>query len=315
MQNRREFLKNTGLVTGLMLLPSSELFAQNISDKTKKITILHTNDQHSRIEPFEISTNTQTSNKGGFARRATLVQKIRTQESNVVLLDAGDIFQGTPYFNFFGGELEFKLMSMMQYDAATMGNHDFDNGLEGFKKQLPHAQFDFVCSNYDFSNTILNGLTKRYKVIVKDGIRIGIFGVGIEPKGLISEHLYKETKYLDPIEISQEMTQKLRGEEKCDLVICLSHLGYEYKDEPTKISDVQFAQKTSDIDLIIGGHTHTFLTEPQMLKNKLGKEVIVNQVGWAGLYLGRIDFYFEKGKKSNYVTYKLESGVIDEKLG
>ncbi|MCK0202352.1 metallophosphoesterase [Ornithobacterium rhinotracheale] len=301
MLSRRKFLATTSAATALALLPSIPAWAKS---NAKKITILHTNDQHSRIEPFETSENPKYSNKGGFARRAALIDKIRKEEPNVLLLDAGDIFQGTPYFNFFGGELEFKLMSKMGYEASTMGNHDFDNGLAGFEKQLKYANFDFICSNYDFTNTILDGRTKKYKIINKGGVKIGIFGLGIDPVGLISKENYLETKYLDPVEISQEMTRILK-DKKCDMIICLSHIGYKY-DIP-KISDCELATKTQDIDLIIGGHTHTFLPHPTEIINKAGKPTIVNQVGWAGLYLGRLDFYFDTFNKQRKVaTAQLE---------
>jgi 5'-nucleotidase len=215
----------------------------------------------------------------------------------VLLLDAGDIFQGTPYFNYYGGELEFKLMSMMQYDIATMGNHDFDNGIDGFYAQLPHAKFDFVSANYDFKNTILNDIVKPYKIIIKDGIKIGVFGLGVQLDGLVDKKLYKETVYNNPIEVAQDMTRILKEEKKCDLVICLSHLGFKYKDEPEKPSDILLAQKTKNIDLIIGGHTHTFLDKPVIEKNSDGKDVLINQVGCFGLNLGRIDFYLSNNNE------------------
>ena len=206
-------------------------------------------------------------------------------------MDAGDIFQGTPYFNFYGGELEFKLMSKLKYDAATLGNHDFDNGIDGLYAQLPHAEFDFISSNYDFSNTIMDGKTHPYRIFTKDGVKIGVFGLGIELKGLVNEHLYKETQYLDPIEIATDMTRKLKQEKKCDIIICLSHLGYEYSSG--KVSDVKLAQATNNIDLIIGGHTHTFMEKPAVVNNKDGKTVMIHQVGCFGLYLGRVDFYLD----------------------
>ena len=308
MLSRRKFIQNTTLATGMLSMPS---VAALTNDTVKKITILHTNDQHSRIEPFEISSDERYSNRGGFARRAKLIQDIRKEEKNVLLLDAGDIFQGTPYFNFFGGELEFKLMSKMGYDVATIGNHDFDAGLQGLKKQLPYAQFDFVTANYDFSNTILEGLFQPYKIIQKNGLKIGIFGLGIELAGLVGKMYYKETKYLHPVEMAQEMSYKLKNK-NCDLIICLSHLGYDYGEESDKISDVKLAAATNDIDLIIGGHTHTFLKAPVEKLNAEGKRVLINQVGWAGLYLGRIDFYLDKMK--NTKTYTTNAIGIDAKL-
>lgn len=299
---RRNFIKTTILAGGALNLPSIS-FASQILKSDKKVTILHTNDQHSRIDPFP-PTYAHSSNKGGFARRATLIEAIRQEESQVLLLDSGDVFQGTPYFNFFGGELEFKLMSKMGYEASTMGNHEFDNGLEGFKKQLPHAQFDFLCSNYDFTNTILEGLTKDYKIINKGGIKIGIFGIGVELEGLVEKKNYLETIYLDPIEIAQDRAYMLKKEKKCDLVICLSHIGYKYPNFPNKVCDVQLCQQTSHIDLVLGGHTHTFFKEPEKYINKEGKEVLLNQVGWAGLLLGRIDYLFTQNNKLKEIAFQ-----------
>lgn len=313
METRRSFLKKAGAASVLTMIPNLEVLA-GWKEDTVKLTILHTNDQHSRIEPFETSTNERYSNKGGFARRAALIHQIRQQEENVLLLDAGDVFQGTPYFNFYGGELEYKLMSQMEYAASTIGNHEFDNGLDGIKKQLPHAKFDIISSNYDFSNTVLEGQFKPYEIYEKAGLRIGVFGLGIELAGLVDSEMYKETKYLNPVEITQDMIQILKNEKKCNLIICLSHLGYQFENEPQKICDIELAKTTKDIDLIIGGHTHTFLPEPQIYKNQEGKDVLINQVGWAGLYLGRIDFYFKKGKLQQTLTYQLSDYEVNNKL-
>ena len=313
--NRKKFLSTIGGGTLALTLAPNLLLAENLKfldqNSDYKLTILHTNDQHSRIEPFD-SSYSRNPNQGGFARRAALIQKIRGEEKNVLLLDSGDTFQGTPYFNFFGGELEFKLMSMMGYDASTMGNHDFDNGLEGFKKVLPNAKFPFICSNYDFKNTILDGQTLPYKVFNKNGIKVGIFGVGIELAGLVGKKSYGETVYLNPVEIAQHYATFLRNEKKCDLVICLSHIGYDYKDNPRKISDKILASQTDGIDLRLGGHTHTFLPEPQTFVNKSGKNVMVNQVGWAGLLLGKINFYFDKNKKVKNISWNNQ--VIDDSI-
>ena len=313
--DRKKFLKTIGGGTLALTLAPNLLLAENFKfleqNSDYKLTILHTNDQHSRIEPFD-SSYSRNPNQGGFARRAALIQKIREEEKNVLLLDSGDTFQGTPYFNFFGGELEFKLMSMMGYDASTMGNHDFDNGLEGFKKVLPNAKFPFICSNYDFKNTILDGQTLPYKVFNKNGIKVGIFGVGIELAGLVGKKSYGETVWQSPIEIAQHYATFLRNEKKCDLVICLSHIGYDYKDNPRKISDKILASQTDGINLILGGHTHTFLPEPQTFVNKSGKNVMVNQVGWAGLLLGKINFYFDKNKKVKNISWNNQ--VIDDSI-
>ena len=291
---RRKFIQKTAASTAFISLSGLGLTSCTQSTATK-ITILHTNDVHSHIEAFGPNEG-RNANKGGVARRASLVETLRNENPNTLLLDAGDIFQGTPYFNFYGGELEFKLMSMLKYDVATIGNHDFDNGINGLYAQLPHAKFDFISANYDFTNTVMDTHVKPYKTFVKDGIKIGVFGLGIELQGLVNKAAYKETVYLDPIEIAQDMSRILKTEEACDLIICLSHLGYEYKKAPSKISDIKLAKATQDIDLIIGGHTHTFLDKPTVETNAVGKSVLVNQVGCYGLYLGKIDFYFDAKK-------------------
>ncbi|WP_353078724.1 metallophosphatase [Flavobacterium sp.] len=303
---RRNFIKNTAATSALLSLSGLSLSSFS-SIKEKKITILHTNDVHSHIDPFP-ENHPRNPSMGGVARRANIIEQIRKEEENVLLLDAGDIFQGTPYFNYYGGELEFKLMSMMKYDLATLGNHDFDNGIDGFFAQLPNANFDFVSANYDFKNTELNGIVKPYKTFLKDGIKIGIFGLGIELDGLVDKKLYKETKYYNPIEVATDITKTLKETEKCDLIICLSHLGFDYKNEKDKPSDLKLAAATQDIDLIIGGHTHTFLDKPVIKTNKVGKQVVINQVGAYGINLGRIDFYFSDETK--YISKEKNIVVI-----
>lgn len=296
--NRKDFIKLMGLAGGALALSSipSDLLADA---GLTKITILHTNDTHSRIDPFP-SSDPKFGGMGGVAKRMKLINKIRSEEKNVILLDSGDIFQGTPYFNYYGGELEIKLMSAMKYDAATMGNHDFDAGIDGFAKQLPHATFPFLCSNYDFNNTILAGKTQSYKIIQKENIRIGIFGLGIELQGLVDEKCYGKTIYKNPLDTANLMAKNLKENEKCNIVICLSHLGYRY-DGSKKVSDAVLAEQSDNIDLILGRHTHTFLDEPVAFKNLSGRKVLVAQTGFGGIRLGRIDFLIEKksGKISN----------------
>lgn len=260
-------------------------------ESTINITILHTNDVHSRIDPFP-ATDPKFPNMGGFARRASMVRLIRQQEPNVMLLDSGDIFQGTPYFNYYGGELEFRLMSLMGYDAATLGNHDFDNGIDGLVKQLPHANFPFISSNYDVIGTALEGHVEPYRVFDRGGIRIGVFGLGIELEGLVNAELYEGIRYRDPLQTANEMGTLLRKEMGCDIVICLSHLGYRY-DSP-KISDVVLAQSGHSVDLILGGHTHTLLETPDVIQNIEGKPVIVCQTGHSGVRMGRVDLQIDR---------------------
>jgi 5'-nucleotidase len=297
---RRDFIEKTvagATFVGLGLSLSSFESAAEV----KQITILHTNDVHSHIDPFPMD-DPRNPNMGGVARRAALIEKIRQENTNVLLLDAGDIFQGTPYFNYYGGELEFKLMSMMKYDLSTIGNHDFDNGVDGLTAQMPHATFEFVSANYDFKNTSMAAYVKPYKIFNKNGIKIGVFGLGIELNGLVDKKMYKETVYNNPVETAQDMVRILKKEQKCDLVICLSHLGYKYnKEDADKISDLKLAALTKDIDLIIGGHTHTFLDKPTIVKNHDGNEVLVNQVGCYGINLGRIDFYLDKNKAKSSI--------------
>lgn len=301
--SRRKFLKlgASGVALAAMGGLPLEAFA---SGDLVRLTILHTNDVHSRIDPFPMDGG-RNQGLGGVARRATLIEQIRSEADNVLLFDAGDIFQGTPYFNMFGGELEFKLMSRMKYDAATMGNHDFDNGLEGFDKQLPHANFPFITSNYDFSNTLLNGKTQPYKIFKKGGLKIGVMGLGIELRNLVDAKHYKDVQYLDPVTVANKWASFLKHDQKCDMVICLSHLGYKYTND--KIDDLKLAAMTKDIDLIIGGHTHTFMAQPENVKNAGGGITTINQVGFAGINLGRLDYVFnkQKGKK-----YRSESAAI-----
>ncbi|HKR03590.1 MAG TPA: metallophosphoesterase [Bacteroidia bacterium] len=302
--NRRDFLKKISAGAALATLGGIPLdaFAKK---ELVKITVLHTNDVHSHIEPFP-DNDPKYAGMGGVAQRSAMINKIRSEEKNVLLFDSGDIFQGTPYFNLYGGELEMKLMSMMQYDASTIGNHDFDNGIEGLAKQLPNATFPLLNCNYDFSSTVLKDKTPPYKIFDRDGIKIGVFGLGIELKGLVDPKLYQKTIYLDPLQKAAETAHLLKKEKKCDLVICLSHLGFKYPDE--KVSDIVLAKKSMNIDLILGGHTHTFIDDPYKYINREGKEVLIAQVGWAGIRLGRIDYYFEtKTKKStaNATTLKV----------
>lgn len=294
---RRDFIKKLGLggiVLGASALPL-EILAGGQQEDFLKLTILHTNDTHSRIDPFPAGS--KYAGLGGMAKRAHLVEKIRKEEEHVLLLDAGDTFQGTPYFNMYGGELEFKLMSAMGYDATTLGNHDFDAGVDGLIKQLPFANFPFLNANYNFDDSPLGDDVKPYKVFEKDLIKIGVFGVGIELAGLVPDKLYGNVKYEDPIEAANTTALVLKEELDCDLVICLSHLGLSYKSK--KVSDLILAQSTTNVDIIIGGHTHTFMDKPMIVNNLNDQPVVVNQVGWAGINLGRLDVTLLKDKKKN----------------
>ncbi len=285
--NRKTFLKQTALAgAGLIASPLIERGFASENKKENLLTILHTNDVHSRLDPFPMD-GSKNAGLGGVAARATIIEQIRKEAEHVLLLDAGDIFQGTPYFNIYKGEPEIKAMSMMGYDAGTMGNHDFDGGIENFATQLKHASFPILLCNYDFTNTALENKTVPYKIFQKGNLKVGVFGVGIELKGLVPENLYGNTIYKNPIECANTTADFLKRH-GCHLIICLSHLGDKY--ENNKISDEVLAKENYDIDLILGGHTHRFFTEPKKYVNKKSGDTLVNQVGWAGLQLGRLDY-------------------------
>lgn len=271
-----------------------------LAEELTRLVILHTNDVHSHVEPFP-DDGSKNAGLGGAARRAAIIDQIRAENEHVLLFDSGDIFQGTPYFNFFLGEVDIKLMTKMKYDATTMGNHDFDGGLENFEKQMrEHGDFPLIISNYDFSDTVMHNRYVDRRIFQKGDVKIGVTGVGIELNGLVSSNLYGATKYMDPILHASEQANILKHDEKCDLVICLSHIGYKY--DNAKVSDIHLAQNSESIDLILGGHTHTFMDAPDMYRNKKGEPVIVHQVGWAGMRLGKIDITFEKNKKNKCVS-------------
>jgi len=295
MSSRRNFIRQTAIGGGaiaLGLLPK-EIFA---SCELVKLTVLHTNDMHCHIEPFP-NDHAEYPGRGGMLRIASLVNQCRKENPNLLLLDAGDMFQGTPYFNYFKGELMMKVMNKMRYDAGTIGNHEFDNGLGDLLSALKMANFPIVNSNYDFSDSILSGIVKSHLILKKDGIKVGIYGLGIELDGLVSKPNFGNIQYQDPLKAALHLEKKLKKEHSCDLIICLSHLGYSYQNN--KISDISLAPQTSYTDLFIGGHTHTFLEKPTLLKNAEGKVIIVNQAGWAALSVGKIEFVFNRGRKGH----------------
>lgn len=264
------------------------------TDKTVKLTILHTNDTHSRIESFPMD-GSRNQGLGGVAKRAELIRQIRGQNELVLLVDAGDFFQGTPYFNFFSGELEVKLMNEMGYDATTIGNHEFDLGMENLAGQLKKATFQVVNANYDLRETPLAGLVKPYAIIEKGPLKIGIFGLGVRMQGLVPEKFIGKTIYNDPVLTANKIAAQLKKNDKCDVVICLSHLGLE-EEEDGGVSDKILASKSRNIDVIIGGHSHSFMNEPVRVRNLSDREVLISHAGWGGIMMGRIDLYFEPGK-------------------
>lgn len=293
--NRRSFIK-TGLRASALLAGTSfpiESFANN----ERSLTVLHTNDVHSRLDAFPLDGG-KYAGLGGVINRERIINQIRNTNKNILLLDAGDMFQGTPYYNLYKGQAEIEMMNLLNYDGGTIGNHDFDNGIEALGENLQYANFPLINCNYKFNKTPLADKIIPYKIIRKNGLKIGILGVGIELNGLVLKSLYGNTEYMDPITNANRISNYLRYTKKCDYVICLSHLGYAYQSQ--KVSDLTLAASSQEIDLIIGGHTHTFLKKPTAVKNKNGKEILVNQVGWAGIELGKIDVQF--GQK-NVIKY------------
>lgn len=296
MLSRKTFIRQAAMATGALLAGPAVARAAEYASPLK-LTILHTNDTHSRLEPFPMDGG-RNQGLGGIAARSRLINQVRAEEEHVLLFDAGDIFQGTPYFNLYKGEPEIRAMSAMRYDACTIGNHDFDAGMENLATQLTqHANFPMLVSNYDFTGTPMEHKTAPYKIFKKGKLKIGVIGVGIEGYGLIPDVLFGATKYSDPVQKSNEHAYALKKDHGCDMVIVLSHLGNKYSDN--KVSDEVLAKESENIDLVIGGHTHSFLDKPIVYKNKKGEDVIVNQVGFAGIILGRLDFEFSKfsGKK------------------
>lgn len=294
--NRRRFLKTIGIAGAASLagLPALALRDAGLS----KVVIIHTNDLHSRLDPYP-EDDAEYPGMAGFARIAALINQTRQENPHVLVLDAGDVFQGTPYFNLYGGKPELKLMSKMGYDAVAFGNHEFDNGKDGFLEVLPYADFPFLAANYDFSDTILAGKVKDYTIIHRGDLKIGVYGLGIELDGLVSRNLYGNTVYMDAIAVARDMEEKLHREYGCDLIICLSHLGYKYEDD--KVSDTRVAEETRLTHLIIGGHTHTLLDPPAVVKNKSGKAVTIAQAGYGGTYAGRLQVYIDRQANESFV--------------
>ena len=263
---------------------------QLTAEKKIKLVILHTNDTHSQVEPTEKS-NLKSADMGGYARRMGVIEKIRSEEKNVLLFDAGDFSQGTPYFNFFNGRVEIDALNRMQYDAGTLGNHEFDNGIDTLAVILQKARFPMISSNYEVDNTPIKNQIQPYLILKKFGLKIGIMALNVDPKSLIIESNYRGLVYRDPIEKAQELSAFLKNKKKCDLVICLSHLGSD--STSVDVNDFTVAHQTKHIDIILGGHSHSLL-ENVKTNNANGKKVIISQMGKSGLYLGRIDLELKK---------------------
>lgn len=301
--NRRKFIQEAAFASGALLAGTAMGATIPIQHA---LSILHTNDVHSRIDAFPMDGG-RNQGLGGVERRAAMIQLLRSTIEQVLLLDAGDIFQGGPYFNLFKGEVEIKAMNLMGYDAVTIGMHDFDAGIDNYALQLQKAKFPVVICNYDFTGTAMEGKCQPYTIIQKGKLKVGILGVGIALEGLVPSELYGRVQFQNPITAANS-TAAILKQQKCELIICLSQLGDRYiNEESGKLSDEVLAKQSYDIDLIIGGHTHRFFEQPRKYKNKIGGDVLVNQVGWGGIEMGRLDYIFsgnnlEKRPKAHTVV-------------
>lgn len=268
----------------LCVLLATTLSGAVQAQDTRKLTILHTGDTHSRLEPID-RPDDRNHGQGGFVRRATCLEKLREETPELLLFDTGDFSQGTPYYTMFRGEAEVKLMNLMGYDAVGIGNHEFDCGMENMAKLFRLATFPVVCSNYDFTNTVLDGLVRPYIILERGDLLVGVLGLGVRPEGMIPADKFRGVTYRDPVAVANEMAELLK-KEGCQVVVCLSHLGIE--------SDENLVVKTRNIDIILGGHSHTFMKEPRIYLNADGASVQVMHTGRDGVKLGRIDLTLKR---------------------
>lgn len=252
----------------------------------KKLVILHTNDTHSTVMPLSENLNdTMKAGRGGYLRRIEMLKKEREACPDLLLFDSGDFSQGSPYYTMYKGDVEVGLMNIMKYDAVTIGNHEFDFGLDNLARLYRKAEFPIVCANYDFSGTVVEGLVKPYVVLERSGLRIGVFGLSPKPGGLISEKNYPGVKYTDPLIVAPRIAALLRNKEKCDVVVCLSHLGWDLKCD---VDDNAMIAASKDIDIVLGGHSHSYFKDLEWVKDAAGHKVPVDQNGKHGIYIGKI---------------------------
>ena len=259
--------------------------------KGRQLLILHTNDTHSCVLPLNPNlADTMLAGRGGFLRRAAMIDQMRKEDKDLLLLDSGDFSQGSPYYTMFKGDVETELMNIMGYDAATIGNHEFDFGLENMARIFRKAKFPIVCANYDFTGTVVEGLVKPYVIIKRKGVRIGIFGLSPKLDGLVMASTCAGVRYSDPIKTANAVADKLKNEEKCDVVICLSHLGWD----EAGLNDMEMMAKTRNIDLVLGGHSHSYFKTLNHARNLDGKDVPNDQNGKHGIFVGKITLSLEK---------------------
>lgn len=257
----------------------------------KRLVILHTNDTHSCIYPLNKHlADTLLAGRGGFIRRAVMVGEERKEHPNLLLLDSGDFSQGSPYYTLYKGDVEVGLMNLMRYDAATIGNHEFDFGVENMARLFKKADFPVVCANYDFTGTALEGIVKPYVVLKRDGLRIGVFGLSPELDGLVLAESCAGVKYNDPVKAANDVAKTLKEKEKCDIVICLSHLGWKL----AGLDDTELMSQLRNVDIVLGGHSHTYFTDMEYVKDLDGREIPNDQNGKHGIYVGKIVVDFDR---------------------
>ena len=280
------FLRKTVVLYMLLLFTAVGAYAQ------KHLEVLHTNDTHSCIMPLNPNlADTAVAGRGGFLRRVAMIKEERAKNPDLLLIDSGDFSQGSPFYTMFKGDVEVGLMNLMGYDAATIGNHEFDFGLENMARIFKMAKFPVVCANYDFTGTCVEGLVKPYVIIKRNGLKIGLFGLSPQLEGLVDLSKCKGVTYLDPVEVGNRVAAELKHDKKCDVVICVSHLGWLRPDE---MGDQKLLASSKDIDLVLGGHSHSYFKDLRYVNNADGKAVPVDQNGKNAMYVGKLTLSFDK---------------------
>lgn len=279
-------LRKTVVLYMLLLFTAVGAYAQ------KHLVVLHTNDTHSCIMPLNPNlADTAVAGRGGFLRRVAMIKEERAKNPDLLLIDSGDFSQGSPFYTMFKGDVEVGLMNLMGYDAATIGNHEFDFGLENMARIFKMAKFPVVCANYDFTGTCVEGLVKPYVIIKRNGLKIGLFGLSPQLEGLVDLSKCKGVTYLDPVEVGNRVAAELKHDKKCDVVICVSHLGWLRPDE---MGDQKLLASSKDIDLVLGGHSHSYFKALRYVNNADGKAVPVDQNGKNAMYVGKLTLSFDK---------------------
>lgn len=279
-------LRKTVVLYMLLLFTAVGAYAQ------KHLEVLHTNDTHSCIMPLNPNlADTAVAGRGGFLRRVAMIKEERAKNPDLLLIDSGDFSQGSPFYTMFKGDVEVGLMNLMGYDAVTIGNHEFDFGLENMARIFKMAKFPVVCANYDFTGTCVEGLVKPYVIIKRNGLKIGLFGLSPQLEGLVDLSKCKGVTYLDPIEVGNRVAAELKHDKRCDVVICVSHLGWLRPDE---MGDQKLLASSKDIDLVLGGHSHSYFKALRYVNNADGKAVPVDQNGKNAMYVGKLTLSFDK---------------------